>query len=118
MWPAAFCDVTAVGALDDATGARADFSNYGSWVDACGPGVGLVSTFFRYRGPIRATGGLKNFHGFASWSGTSFATPQFTGAVAALMSRSPGMPARVAAAYLLSSGRLVPGLGTEFHPHL
>jgi hypothetical protein len=119
MWPAAFKNVTAVGALDEATGTRADFSNYGSWVDACGPGVDLVSAFFEYRGPIRATGRkVRDFTGFAAWSGTSFATPQFAGAVAALLSRSPGMPARVAAAHLLSSGSAVPGLGTEFQPHL
>ena len=34
----------AVGALD--AGGRAAFSNFGSWVDACAPGVDVVSTFF------------------------------------------------------------------------
>ena len=37
-------NVIAVGALD--SGGRAWFSNFGGWVDACAPGVDVVSTFF------------------------------------------------------------------------
>ena len=45
-FPAALPGVIAVGALA-ATG-RAPFSNFGPWVDACAPGVDVVSTFFTH----------------------------------------------------------------------
>jgi subtilisin family serine protease len=44
MFPAALPSVVSVGALDQS--GRADFSNFGGWVDCCAPGVDVVSTFF------------------------------------------------------------------------
>jgi subtilisin family serine protease len=118
MWPAAFSRVIAVGALDPATGGRAVFSSYGSWVDGCAPGVEIDSSFFVTDAPLVATRAPGPFNGYAAWSGTSFAAPQLAGAVAVEMWRSPGLTAREAAARLLAQGRLVPGLGSEFSPHL
>jgi len=123
VWPAAFSGVLAVGALDRASGAPAPWTNYGQWVDACAPGLDVVSTFFGDAGNAAvltpaATGKAVDFEGFARWSGTSFAAPQLAGAIAAEMSASPGTSARVAAARLLSRGRVVRGLGTEFSPSL
>ena len=43
-YPAALPGVIGVGAVD--ADGRAAFSNFGSWVDACTPGVDVVSTFF------------------------------------------------------------------------
>ena len=43
-WPASFENVIAVGALGP--DGKAWFSNYGPWVDACAPGVDIVSCFF------------------------------------------------------------------------
>jgi hypothetical protein len=43
-FPAALPGVLGVGALD--AGGRAAFSNFGPWVDACAPGIDVVSTFF------------------------------------------------------------------------
>lgn len=90
FFPAAMTDVVGVGALR-ATG-RAAFSNFGPWVDACAPGVDVVSTFFDESAgdlnqvqlpphpwstaPIPA-----RFPGFARWSGTSFAAPAVAGAI-------------------------------------
>lgn len=55
------------------TGARSSFSNYGaSWVDLGAPGSGIRSTV-----PLDS---------YATWNGTSMATPHVTGAVAYLAS--------------------------------
>ena len=119
VWPAAFSGVLAVGALEETAGQPAAWTNYGQWVDACAPGVDLASAFFGHYGRASrltpaATQRPLDFQGFATWSGTSFAAPQLTGAIAVEMSRSPGTSARVAAAKLLSTGRVVRALGTEF----
>ena len=115
LWPAAFSRVLAVGALDADGEGPADFSSRGEWVDACALGVDVVSTFFARPATLRAhpRHGQVDFAGFAAWSGTSFAAPQLAGAVAVEMARRPGEAARVAAARILSEGRVVTGLGTE-----
>ncbi|MDQ4132176.1 MAG: S8/S53 family peptidase [Actinomycetota bacterium] len=93
FYPAAHKQVVSVGALDS-QGERAWFSNYGPWVDACAPGVDVVSTFLDKRAThgqslmIHRLPGLgpQLFDGHASWSGSSFTAPQVTGAIAAKMS--------------------------------
>jgi len=83
FFPAALPTVVGVGALDSA--GRAWFSNFGGWVDACAPGVGVVSTFF-----FGTTEPLKpkksqdhaRFDGWAQWSGTSFSAPKVAAAIA------------------------------------
>ena len=87
FWPAALKPVIAVAALDGDD--RAWFSNYGWWVDACAPGVGVASCFIRFDGPRATVNGLDpdRFHGYATWSGTSFAAPAVAGAIAGLAGR-------------------------------
>jgi subtilisin family serine protease len=108
-WPAALKEVCAVAALThDSSGApeRASFSNYGWWVDAAAPGVKMESAFLTYG---REEG--KDFHGYARWSGTSFAAPVVAGRIAALMS-GKGMSVRDAIAELLDpEGVRIPDLG-------
>ncbi|HUF99832.1 MAG TPA: hypothetical protein VMM60_17020, partial [Ilumatobacter sp.] len=58
----------------------AAFTNYGPWVDACAPGVGIVSTFFDLGDQARLDGG--DFDGWAIWSGTSFAAPVVAASIA------------------------------------
>jgi hypothetical protein len=96
FWPAALPDVVAVAALDG--DARAPFSAYGPWVDACTQGVGLTSSFLEHSG----------FKGYAAWSGTSFATAVVTGAIARLCR---DMPPREAVRRALRDGRRIPDLG-------
>jgi subtilisin family serine protease len=59
---------------------RAEFSNYGSWVDFAAPGEGIYSTF-----PDNS---------FAYWSGTSMAAPFVSGQVALIKSMAPQLSAR------------------------
>jgi subtilisin family serine protease len=85
-WPAAFADVVAVGALTSC-GQPAWFTNWGHWVDACAPGVDVVSTFLRHEGTeIEDADGealhVEAFDGWASWTGTSFAAPKVAAAIA------------------------------------
>ena len=79
------CDcIIAVAALTS-TGARASFSNYGATtVDIGAPGAAIYST-------VPGTG--KNSWGYASYSGTSMATPHVTGAAALYASQHLGASA-------------------------
>jgi subtilisin family serine protease len=99
IWPAAMTDVVAVGAKVGANGAF--FSMTGPWVDCTAEGVHVTSTFPAT--PVQTSEGVRTFDdGRARWSGTSFATATVTGAIAARMSRNPGMKAREAFAVLLA----------------
>jgi subtilisin family serine protease len=78
QWPAASTRVIAVGAIgrDDPSKPwrRTDFSSYGTWVDACAPGVRVPSAFLHF----------DEFAGWARWSGTSFSAPQVVASIAAV----------------------------------
>jgi subtilisin family serine protease len=58
---------------------KATFSNFGPHVDVSAPGVGIVSTYL--------------YQGYASWSGTSMATPFISGAAAIAHETLPGSDA-------------------------
>jgi hypothetical protein len=82
-YPAAFPGVIAVAALGPEGPAL--WSNYGDWVDACAPGTDLVSSFFTgWDGQFPEINGADpdEFHGWAVWSGTSFAAPVVVAALA------------------------------------
>jgi subtilisin family serine protease len=94
-WPAALKRVIAVGSLDVKGHDRAEFSNYGWWVDACTMGERVVSSFFSY--DDHTPHGDEIFNGFAHWSGTSFAAPRVAGAIAARAADQGVTPAQAAA---------------------
>ena len=113
FWPAAFNSVVSVGALDTTQSAPqvADFSNYGNWVDVYAPGVDAYSTY------LQANWMLPNdnppprpMDGWATWSGTSFATPQVAAAIANTLLQSGGT-ARQAAHTVLSQAQWMPVTG-------
>jgi hypothetical protein len=116
FWPAAFDQVLAVGAVDQDAGkwARASYSNYGRWVDATARGTSLQSTFARARTkvglglPIGPFTPLLTFDGWASWDGTSFATPIAAAMIARTMSRTATTSAGDAEARLLASAPPAP----------
>ena len=83
QYPAALPGVIAVAALGP--DGPPLWTNYGDWVDACAPGVDLVSTFFdRFNGDFPTVNSFDpdHFSGWAEWSGTSFAVPVVVAAVA------------------------------------
>jgi hypothetical protein len=68
---------------------RASFSNHGGWVEACALGVDVLSCFEAK--PFRSSTGsnVVEFHGAALWSGTSFAAPHVSAAIAELLAKDP-----------------------------
>lgn len=113
-YPAALGSVIAVGALGPE--GPAPWSNYGDWVDACAPGVDLVSSFFpSFNGALQEINSVDpdDFDGWAQWSGTSFSAPVVIAAIAREMVTGD-CGAEVAVQRILRAPHLlrIPCLGT------
>jgi subtilisin family serine protease len=97
-YPAGYTNnnIISVAAIDK-TGALASFSNYGkNSVDIGAPGVAVYST-------IPAKSGKNIVSSYASYSGTSMATPHVTGAAALYASTHPGSTAAQIKSAILTS---------------
>ena len=87
MYPAAYKRAIGVAAAADRNGTPARFSNFGPWVDCYAPGQDLQGAFDDWKGLVATTPqSNETFAGWATWSGTSFAAPKVTGAIAANVS--------------------------------
>ena len=104
--PANCNNVVAVGSITS-TGARSSFSNYGSLVDIAAPGSSILST-------LNAGARTPGAETYASYSGTSMATPHVAGVVALIqaVSATPKTPAQVEA-LLKSSARAFPSTPSQ-----
>ncbi|WBB52601.1 S8/S53 family peptidase [Verrucosispora sp. WMMD573] len=110
VWPAALHRVLSVAAVaaTDTGPVPATYSGFGAWVDACALGQ-HHSTFVDGRLPLpgRPT---RQFRGFATWAGTSFASAYVAGRLAALMTTA-GLTAEAARLALLAAPRWHPDYG-------
>nr|MCU0806926.1 S8 family peptidase [Candidatus Contendobacter sp.] len=114
-YPAAFPGVIAVGAVD-INKAWAYYSNFGSWISVVAPGGNTAQDV---NGDGRPDGVLSTattdrsgvlVNDYATWMGTSMATPHVAGVIALMKAVNPGLtPQRVAD--LLASGALTDDLG-------
>jgi subtilisin family serine protease len=84
FWPAALPSVVAVGALNADGTAPAEFSNRGDWVDTAAIGADVRGPFVSLTDDGAAA--------FARWSGTSFAAPAVSGAIARALARGEPSP--------------------------
>jgi hypothetical protein len=110
-WPAAFPDVVSVAGLTASSG-PAEWSTHGDWVTCSTVAEDVVSTFVEGRRP-GVFGERTTVFGadpWASWTGTSFATPQVAAAVAE-RSADRGVTPRQALAELLADRPELPGYG-------
>jgi len=94
--PAAMPGVLSVAAVDE-NRQRADWSNYGDWISLAAPGIGITSTF-----PL-GYGVETDTSGYASWSGTSMATPFAAGAAALLVEMRAAVAGSQPVAEMLTS---------------
>ncbi len=78
FYPSDYDHVITVAALD-ASDHKASFSNYGHVIDISAPGQSIFSTIHYYKG------------GYASWAGTSMASPVVAGSIALLKAFFPNI---------------------------
>jgi hypothetical protein len=92
------------------TGARAEFSNHGSYISLAAPGEDVFSAISKDSSPldyprVRLPGSVKGLYGYSS--GTSFAAPQVAGAAALVWAANRALSSRQVADILkqTASGR-------------
>ena len=98
VYPAAYDGVVAVGSTSNDGTRPSAFSNRGPWVDLVAPGESIVST-------------ATTSAGYASYDGTSFASPLVAGAAALVMATHPAFTAADVTARLVRSAKPLKGTG-------
>jgi subtilisin family serine protease len=105
-YPAAYATVWAVGAVNAAS-QRAEFSNTGKHIHIAAPGVGILSTLPHTRSKAR------NETNYASWDGTSMATPYVSGAAMLLCAQGVHKTPKSIARRLASTATRLKGMGPK-----
>jgi subtilisin family serine protease len=110
-WPAAFPTVVSVAGLEPDM-QPAPWSSRGYWITCSTIGQGLLSTYVEGRDAPPPTGSGQVFgqDSWVRWSGTSFAAPQITGALARRY-QDEGISLRDALNGLLAAGLPITGFG-------
>ncbi len=103
QFPASESEVLAVTAIG-AGSKKSEFANYGDWIDVVAPGEGIISAF--------------PDDGYASWSGTSMATPFVAGQVALIRSAVPTITVPYIMAHIRLSAQSVDALNPGFETAL
>jgi len=96
---ASHSDVITVAATDGGDH-KASFSNYGSWVDVCAPGVSIKSTFFN--------------NTYADLDGTSMSAPFVTGLVGLVFATNPGLTRDQARALIIDNADNIDALNPGY----
>ena len=101
-YPASYPYVIAVSAIDEQE-YRADFSNYGEYIDVCAPGVNLYSC-------------LAGEFNWGTWSGTSFSAPLVSAACALSCAADPTVTPQRMERHLRKTARRNLAWGTISNP--
>jgi subtilisin family serine protease len=107
-FPGAYPGVIAVGAIGR-TKRRASFSNTGAHISLVAPGIGIVSTL-----PLKASAARPVAETrYASWDGTSMATPQVSAAAALVLAANPTFTPTQVRKRLTSTVTKLAAMGTK-----
>ena len=104
MYPAAYPGVVAVSSIDTLE-VIASFSNYGSYIDLCAPGVLLYSA-------------LPGDYLWGYWSGTSFSAPLVSGTAALILALPKSLHPDDVETHLRASARTELAWGTVLPPDI
>jgi subtilisin family serine protease len=107
-WPAAHPRAIGVAATTADGSAKADFSNWGSWLDCCSPGEDVLSTFGHVVALPQDYAATPadppwTYDYWATWSGTSFAAPRVAAVIASMAAADRTTTARDHASALLTA---------------
>lgn len=109
-YPGAYPGVIAVGATGKSN-RRASFSNTGSHIAICAPGLNILSLL-----PVTPSAAReKDETGYAVWSGTSMATPHVSAVAALIIARYPDLSPQQVADRLKSTATKLSTMGNKSH---
>jgi subtilisin family serine protease len=107
-FPGAYPGVIAVGAIGK-TKRRASFSNTGAHISLVAPGIGIVSTLPMKASAARGADETR----YASWDGTSMATPYVSAVAALVVAANPTFTPAQVRKRLISTATKLAAMGSE-----